>query len=491
MVHELNIPTCSTSQKAADAPLFAHLIMPVSATDFRDFLDEVDELVQLAPEILEAIENDLDTHTLAKRRLRMADRKFLDGRTDELPELDICECNRLAKELSLAVGRPRMAGFSVFVFPMLRGFLGSLTTKTAGRFLSESMSLHAFLQFRGLKLPAWTTILENVNLVSLATRELIFERQIKNLVLENLDDFQQLTIDSTAVKANSSWPTDGKILTGLLGRAHRLGQKFHLFGLANFRKGWVPRWLSEMEKLEFKICLAAGKAKSRGKLKKYCRQLLGRAEKAVVSLGGELARFEKGLEEGMLAPSRRELQKRIREQICNDVADAQRVIAYARDRVYHDRHLPSTEKVLSLSDGSAAYIKRGERNPLIGYKPQLVRSANGFVTSLIVPEGNAADAIQLEPAIHSSIRRTGVMPKLVSTDDGYASAKGRDELLNMGVKIISISGAKGKKLTGLEDWESEVYCDARRNRSAVVGSMQFEMNCLKKFWPTTAAAGTR
>lgn len=294
MVHELNIPTCSTSQKATDAPLFAHLIMPVSATDFRDFLDEVDELVQLAPEILVAIENDLDTHVFAKRRLRMADRKFLDGRTDELPELDICECNRLAKELSLAVGRPRMAGFSVFVFLMLRGFLGSLTTKTAGRFLSESMSLHAFLQFRGLKLPAWTTILENVNLVSLATRELIFERQIKNLVLENLDDFQQLTIDSTAVKANSSWPTDGKILTGLLGRAHRLGQKFHLFGLANFRKGWVPRWLSEMEKLEFKICLAAGKAKSRGKLKKVLPTAARAGRESRRLVGGRTRSFRKG-----------------------------------------------------------------------------------------------------------------------------------------------------------------------------------------------------
>ncbi len=32
---------------------------------------------------------------------------------------------------------------------------------------------------------------------------------------------------------------------------------------------------------------------------------------------------------------------------------------------------------------------------------------------------------------------------------------------------ISISGAKGKKLTALEDWESEEYRDARRCRSAV------------------------
>ena len=139
------------------------------------------------------------------------------------------------------------------------------------------------------------------------------------------------------------------------------------------------------------------------------------------------------------------------------------MVEYAGDRVFYDKKLPSTEKVLSLSDGSAAYIKKGGREPVIGYKPQLVRSEQGFVTSLIVPEGNAADSIKLESAIREAIERTGVIAELVSTDDGYASAKGRDEVLGMGVKVISISGSKGKKLTDPEDWESQENRNARRN----------------------------
>ncbi len=63
------------------------------------------------------------------------------------------------------------------------------------------------------------------------------------------------------------------------------------------------------------------------------------------------------------------------------------------------------------------------------------------------------------------------MAELVSADDGYASAKGRDELLGMGVKTLSMSGAKGKKLTDPEDWDSDAYRDARRNRSAVESLM--------------------
>jgi hypothetical protein len=462
---------CATRNKTNASLLPGNLFLPVPDTDFRDYLEELDEVLRFAPEIVAAIEQDLDTHARKKKHLRMEDRRFFESHTGDLPDLDIRERTIVADELTLAVGRPRMPGDAVYLFLMLRGFLGSLSSKSAQRFLRESISLHALLQERELNMPGWTTILENVNLVSLATRELILDKQIELVVKESLDDFKESTIDSTAVKANSSWPTDGKILTGMLSRAHRLGQKLHVLGLEDFREGWVPRWLDEMDKLEFQICLSAGKPHSRGKLKKHYRKLLRKGGQAADSLSRELAGLEEGLEMNSLPPSSREFLKRVLERIRNDIADAKRVVEYAADRVFHGKQLPSTEKVLSLSDGSAGYIKKGGRDPVIGYKPQLVRSKNGFVTSLMVPQGNAADSIKLVPAIRESIERTGVIAELVSTDDGYASAKGRDQLLKMGVKILSISGAKGKKLTDPQDWDSDVYRDARRNRSAVESLM--------------------
>ena len=435
------------------------------------FFDEVAELLRFAPEIITTIENDLDAHAREKKKLRLEDRKFFESLTEDLPELEIEQTEVSDDGLTLGVGRPRMPAETVYVFLMLRGFLGSLSTKQSRRFLRESMSLYGWLQSRGLVMPAVSTILDNLNLISHRTRELIFDRQIARILGEGLDDFKMLTIDSTSVKANSSWPNDAKILTGLLMRVDRLGQKLGVFGLENFRQGWVPRWLEEMDKLEFQICLVAGKANSKGKLKKRYRRLLRLGCKAAYALQVEFDRFEQMVSIEILAPSRRVLLQRVADQIRTDLCDARRVIGYASDRVFKDKTLPSREKVLSLSDGSVAYIKKGSRNPLIGYKPQLVRSDNGFVTSLLVPEGNAADAIKLVPAIADSIQRTSVVADLVSTDDGYASAKGRDELREMGVRVISISGAKGKKLTTLEDWESEIYRDARRCRSAVESLM--------------------
>ncbi len=228
------MPPCATEQKLAEAAPIYNLILPVPDTDFRDYLDEVDELSRFTPKIIEEIEKDLD-------------------------------------------------------------------------------------------------------------------------------DFLKLTIDSTSVKANSSWPTDAKILTGLLMRANRLGQKLNVFGFENFRQGWVPRWLEEMGKLVFQICLVAGKVNSKGKLKKRYRGLLRLGRKAVNVLTTELNRLEQGLMIETLPPSRRVLLQRVLDQIETDLADANRVIDYANDRVFHDKKLPSTEKVLSLSDGSAAYIKKGSR----------------------------------------------------------------------------------------------------------------------------------
>jgi len=467
----LIMPACATQETIADAVPISNLFLPVPDTDFRDFLDEVAQLLRFAPEIMTAIESDLDAHAREKKKLRLEDRKFFESRTEDLSELEIEQTEVSGDDLTLGVGRPRMSAEAVYVFLMLRGFLGSLSTKQSRRFLHESMSLYGWLQSRGLTMPGVTTILDNLNVISQKTRELIFDRQIARILGEGLDDFKALTIDSTSVKANSSWPNDAKVLTGLLMRVDRVGQKLDVFGLEKFRQGHVPRWLTEMDKLEFQICLVAGKANSKSKLKQQYRQLLRRGKKALAALQTEFECFEQRLDIDTLAPSRRVLLDRMIDQIRSDLYDAGRVIEYAWDRVFHEKKRPSTEKVLSLSDGSAAYIKKGNRNPVIGYKPQLVRSGTGFVTSLLVPEGNAADSVKLVPAIKDSIKRTGVVAELVSTDDGYASAKGRDELHELGVSHISISGAKGKKLTTPEDWESETYRDARRCRSAVESLM--------------------
>ena len=129
------------------------------------------------------------------------------------------------------------------------------------------------------------------------------------------------------------------------------------------------------------------------------------------------------------------------------------------------------EKVLSVSDPDAGFIAKGQRVPVIGYKPQLARSGTGFVTGLLLPHGNAADSGQLVPMFDEVVRRTHVTPSVVSVDDGYASRANMETLRERNVEVISINGAKGRALTARADWKSEEYAEARDLRSAVESLM--------------------
>jgi hypothetical protein len=64
-----------------------------------------------------------------------------------------------------------------------------------------------------------------------------------------------------------------------------------------------------------------------------------------------------------------------------------------------------------------------------------------------------------------------VLPRLVSTDDGYSDGGAREDLLKAGVEVVCINGAKGKKITGAEQWNRPEYRAARANRSAVESLM--------------------
>ncbi len=83
----------------------------------------------------------------------------------------------------------------------------------------------------GPDLPGKSTLVENLNLVSPRTMGLIHLAQLEMSSVEDLDDFLELTIDSTSVWANSAWPTDGKLILGLLERVFRMGEELKKYGL--------------------------------------------------------------------------------------------------------------------------------------------------------------------------------------------------------------------------------------------------------------------
>ena len=67
----------------------------------------------------------------------------------------------------------------------------------------------------------------------------------------------------------------------------------------------------------------------------------------------------------------------------------------------------------------------------------------------------------------SRLPTRGFVPSTASADDGYSTQQGRDEVLGLGLKVVSISGAKGKNIIEPQQWKSQPYRQARAERSAV------------------------
>jgi hypothetical protein len=368
---------------------------------------------------------------------------------------------------ALATGRPGMTPESCFVFLIVRGYLGSIKSVEARDFIAESFTLNAFLARRGLPMPSFTTILENLNKISQKTLNAIFDAQIRWLGNTKMDTFENITCDSTACSANSCWPTDSGLIHGLTERLWLASQSLSKFGLTNMAAQEIPEILQELYAHNFQIALAAGKKDATKRRQEAYRGFLDLAEIANQTFAGAIPGFREQASRGKLIPSQKRSVENLIARAEDDLAMMTQLIVNASLRVLQEEPVPSADRVTSISDPDAAFISKGQRDTVVGYRPQLSKSEKGFVTGLIVPEGNAADSGQAMPLFNQTVARTGVTPRVSSWDDGYSSQKNKEDLHRAGVEVVSFSGSKGRKITLPEDWDSEPYREARRMRSAV------------------------
>lgn len=452
-------------------PLPRLFLMPVNP-EWHQFLVEAHKIVQFEPAILQRIELDLDAYGLKKKLLRQADRRFLEAQTPDLSPLRIELRPIDPAKLQLETGRPRLDPYVVYLFLMLRGRLGGCKMRDARLLQEESMTLHWWLESLELTLPPASTLSENLNAVSNATRDFIHQAQLRYILEEGLDDFSSLYLDSTAVQANTERPTDSGLITKLVERICGRGNKLERFGLPNFNPSGLEPLQQDLRRMHREIGFSTGKAKKQGKVKKLYYQLLRRGRRVCQRFERELAVVQKALAgQKEMRPSQRLAAEEVVELIRADIQAVGQVATAGERRVLKEEKVPSQEKVISISDPDAAFIVKGGWNTVVGYRPQLGRSGQGFVSALLVPEGNAADNGQLVEVVLDHWERTGVLPRLVSSDDGYSDQSARDDLLKTGVEVVSISGAKGKKITGAEEWNRPDYRAARANRSAVESLM--------------------
>lgn len=439
-----------------------NLFLPVSDVVLAEIVEEAAALGRRFPGIVTRIQADQDAIGLAKKQMRVAHDTWVAAQTEPLPGL----ADPVPEEVtvsSFGVGRPRMQPESVLVFFVIAHYFNSVYSQTAVERLFDSLTIYRYLGQRGLRMPGVRTIGDNINALSTETRRFILQCQLQVAKAEELDDFHEVCGDSKAVEANTRWPTDSGLMFRLLRRVFRQGQRLESLNVPSLTVHWSKRWLETLRKLDFEI----DTAKRKRDRKKLYRRCLKTVAKFAQYLGDEMMRLHPMQLAADLPPLLRERLDRRWDGMQQDLLDVCRIHRQCERRVLDGQRVKGSERLLSLADRTAAYITKGGRTPVIGYRPQLARSANGLVTGLLVEEGNVSDSAMCLPLVEESVALTGIVPTVASFDDGYSSATNLADLTELKIKHVSFKGSKGKHLLGEERWNSDVLSEARRSRSRV------------------------
>jgi len=459
-------------------PLQPLLFEASVSSDLDEFVEKSSEIVKRHPELLMAVERDLDVHGLKKKHTRQADRLFIKARTAKLDGLN-CELLQEPQACSniLEQGRPRMPALAVFIFLLLRGWIGGPKGVHYKMLLKESVTLYRLLDSLGLhKVPGPSTVLDNINAVSEATQQMILRAQMAVAIEDELDDLDACRADSTAVKANSMHPTDSGLMKAFAQRASRLCEtifKLKLPGVADMRKGKDVKAMIEVADDIAKLCRDIGMLSGKRNVATQRKELYVKMYTRVARfkrrftpvLGKMRASVEKADQQMHLLPSKKCRAQSILQQATADIKALEEIAVYSKKRIVDEKQTTSSEKIYSVSDIDSAIIRKGGWQDVLGYKPQLAFSGKGLVTAILVPRGNAADNGQLPELLAAVELNTGKLAKSFTFDDGYTNGPVRDEYIKRGVEIFSYAGANGRQVIGKETYDTEEYREARRNRS--------------------------
>lgn len=430
------------------------------------------------PVVLERIRDDQVAHGLAKKKCRLEDAEFnrrqrarsevfLPGMRDTcLGENDDA---RQDDDLVLLQGRDRVNPLVVLILLTLRGFYGSITDRAATDRILESSTLQIVLGNLGHSLPRRSSISENLNCVSQETLDLILRLQLQDARNLGLDDFKEITVDSTTSGAAMAFPTDISLVATSICSLWNVLELLGKAEVIEFAPGaCAERWLLTVRTTARAISttpLKSGTLYRRrvGNLAHAASMLEGKLEPYVNALVDCVKNGEYG---EMLAPARRAFVR------LADMADRHHTaachsIGQMVMRVLRKRKLKPYEKYLGPADPDARLIVKGDRKPVVGYHPQLARSRGGLVTCVLVDPDVLSDSKSLIPVLEASIANTGVVPRDLSTDDGYSAGDNLAGARKRGVENVSFSGANGKRLFDDEEWNSLIMRELRVSRSAV------------------------
>lgn len=325
--------------------------------------------------------------------------------------------------------------------------------------VDDSIVLREFCRMPYEKVPAFTTLQENMKRLQPQTLQEINAAVIRYAVERNVEDGQRIRIDSTAVESNIHHPTDSaqlwdcvRVLTRILRRVET--QFEHL-------RGRFSDHTRVAKRLRYMLNNTRGQKNRRPLYKRLidaARKTVAYAQHAIAELAPD--RFETFDERLIAAELRNALEE--------FTPLAQRVIEQSTRRVLNGEPVPAEEKVLSIFEPHTDIIIKGQRENVYGHKIFLAAGKSNLILDCTIEKGNPSDAGQFSLTLERCLQQFGNAPNAVATDGGFASKTNAAFALQHGVKNVAFSVLKGNTLAELVQ-STRVYKRLRKWRAGIEG----------------------
>ncbi len=185
--------------------------------------------------------------------------------------------------------------------------------------------------------------------------------------------------------------------------------------------------MEEIEKVDPILYEELGGKKTADKKEKLHKLKSGEKKKKLVEVVEE-ARAIRGKAERLESPSVKQKIDQLNQILNENIEEKDDKIQKKKEHVEN--------KLVSLVDKDARHGAKSDSKPFTGYKGNIMKSDDGFVTNIIGTGGNTYDGNILVPLVDEKTENSSKPPKIAG-DTHYGSAENRYRMSLRGITIIA------------------------------------------------------
>jgi IS5 family transposase len=387
---------------------------------------------------------------------------------DAHPEILSILSTDLLRDGIESTGRKGLSVESIFRCMLLKQMTG-VSYEMLAFYLTDSQSYRSFARLDRDCRPGRSALSHNIRRIKPQTLEAIFEHIGLNAFNRGIVDITRIRVDSSVVKSNIAPPSDSQLLNDGIRVLSRLMAKSKeqtgiRLRLTDYRK--VSRSLSAR--------IFYGKKHEKDQLYPELIELSKRV----------VRQSEKATDQVQDQCSDRQRAQRWLDEVKHYRQLLVRVIDQAERRVIQGEAVPASEKLVSLFEPHTDIIIKGHRDIDYGHKINLATDKSGWITALMIEQGNPCDTERFIPLMETHERQYGCVPNTTIADGGYASQANIAHGKALGIKRVGFHKKNGISLSkmGLKEKTLKKLRDFRAGIEGNISELKRGFGAAKALW---------